>query len=304
MSFTIAHDYKNSKVAYMTGTGIVFIKYIGSIFGPHKYALSARDNTLDCIFGGRFVTDPFNPAKIHEGVPRYFDDQLQAKKYYESMKYVLREYELSKGEIGDLLDKPKVYTEVQIVEKITSDLITSKMKIDTTSLSSAVASIEAYHGLYDCGNVSFILPQLAVFTDREMPLYAIEDAGKHVLYVVSMLKMRDIYGEIYDNCCYHYIKDAVLNIITSDYYEFMCENGFTKEFTFIYKGIPILVSEHKKCFDMTRLDNGECITTPYTEIFDDMSKMKKDQNYRGRRITEFIKHNFKWIVHDLAHDCK
>ena len=219
------------------------------------------------------------------------------------MKYVLRKYELSKGEIGDLLDKPRVYTEVQIVEKITSDL-TSKMEIDTTSLSSAVASIEAYRGIHGCGNISFILPRLAVFTDRETPLYAIEDTDKHALYVVSMLKTRDIYGEIYDDCCYHYIKDTVLNIIAPDYYDFMYENGFTKEFTFTYKGIPILVSEYKKCFDMTRLDNNECITTPYTEIFDDMSKMKKDQNYRGRRITEFIKRNFKWIVRDLTHDYK
>ena len=303
MSFTIAHDFENSKVAHMTGTGIVFIEYIGSIFEPHKFTLSARDNTLYDIFNSKLVVDPFNPAKIHEGVPRYFDGQLQAEKYYESMKYVLREYEFSSGEIGDLLDKPRVYTEVQIVEKITSDS-TSEMKIDTASLSNTVASIESYRGLYKCGNISFILPRLAVFTDRETPLYAIENTDKHVLYVVSMLKTRDIYGEIYDNCCYHYIKDTVLNIITPDDYDFMCENGFTKEFTFTYKYIPILVSEHKKCFDMTRLDNGECITTPYTEIFDEMSKMKKDQNYRGWRITEFIKHNFKWIVHDLAHDCK
>ena len=167
-----------------------------------------------------------------------------------------------------------------------------------------MVSIEAYHGIYGCGNVSFILPRLAVFTDRETPLYAIEDADKHTLYVVSMLKTRDIYGEIYDDCCYHYIKDTVLNIITPDDYNFIRENGFTKEFVFTYKDIPILVSEHKKCFDMTRLDNNECITTPYTEIFDDMSKMKKDQNYRGRRITEFIKRNFKWIVRDLTHDYK
>lgn len=303
MSFTIAHDYENSKVAHMTGTGIVFIEYIGSMFEPHKFALSARDNTLYNIFSGRMVADPFNPAKVHEGKPTYFEDHLQAKKYYESMKYVLREYEHPKGEIGDLLEKPKVYTEVQIVEKITSDL-TSKMEIDTTSLSSAVASIESYRGLYKCGNVSFILPRLAIFTDRETPLYAIEDTDKHVLYVVSMLKMRDIYGEIYDNCCYHYIKDTVLNIILPDDYNFIRENGFTKEFTFTYKGIPILLSEHKKCFDMTRLDNGECFTNPYVEIFDDMSKMKKDQNYRGRRITEFIKHNFKWLVRDLTHDYK
>ena len=303
MSFTIAHDFENSRVAHMTGTGIVFIEYIGSIFEPHKFTLSARDDTLYDIFNSKLVADPFNPAKIHEGVPRYFDDQLQAEKYYESMKYVLREYELSKGEIGDLLDKPRVYTEVQTVEKITSDL-TSKMEIDTTSLSSAVASIEAYRGLHSCGNISFILPRLAVFTDRETPLYAIENTDKHVLYVVSMLKTRDIYGEIYDDCCYHYIKDTVLNIITPDDYNFIRENGFTKEFVFTYKDIPILVSEHKKCFDMTRLDNNECITTPYTEIFDDMSKMKKDQNYRGRRITEFIKRNFKWIVRDLTHDYK
>ena len=50
MSFTIAHDYKNSKVAHMTGTGIVFIEYIGSIFEPHKFTLSARDNTLYDIY--------------------------------------------------------------------------------------------------------------------------------------------------------------------------------------------------------------------------------------------------------------
>lgn len=303
MSFTIAHDYENSKVAHMTGTGIVFIEYIGSIFEPHKFTLSARDNTLYDIFNSKLVVDPFNPAKIHEGAPRCFDDLLGAEKHYESMKYVLREYEHPKGEIGDLLDKPKVYTEAQVVEKITSDL-TSKMEIDKTSLSSAVASIEAYRGIYECGNVSFILPRLAVFTDRETPLYAIEDTDKHILYVVSMLKMRDIYGEIYDNCCYHYIKDTILNIILPDDYNFIRENGFTKEFTFTYKGIPILLSEHKKCFDMTRLDNGECFTNPYVEIFDDMSKMKKDQNYRGRRITEFIKHNFKWLVRDLTHDYK
>lgn len=303
MSFTIAHDFENSKVAHMTGTGIVFIEYIGSMFEPHKFTLSARDNTLYDIFNSKLVVDPFNPAKIHEGVPRYFDGQLQAEKYYESMKYVLRKYEHPKGEIGDLLEKPKVYTEVQTVEKITSDL-TSKMEIDTTSLSSAVASIESYRGLYKCGNVSFILPRLAIFTDRETPLYAIEDTDKHVLYVVSILKTRDIYGEIYDNCCYHYIKDAVLNIITPDDYNFMRENGFTKEFTFTYKCVPILVSEHKKCFDMTRLDNGECITTPYVEIFDDMSQMKKDKDYRGRRMTNFIKYHFKWLVRDLTHDYK
>ena len=106
MAFTIAHDYKNSKTAHMTGTGIVFIEYIGSMFEPHKFALSARDNTLYNIFSGKMVTDPFNPAKVHEGKPIYFEDHLQAKKYYESMKYVLREYEAPKGEIGDLLDKP------------------------------------------------------------------------------------------------------------------------------------------------------------------------------------------------------
>lgn len=303
MSFTIAHDYKNSKVAHMTGTGIVFIEYIGSIFEPHKFTLSARDNTLYDIFSGKLVKDPFNLAKSYEGKPIYFEDHLQAEKYYESMKYVLREYETSKGEIGDLLDKPRVYTEVQVVDRITSNL-TSGMEINNASLSCVVASIESYRGLYKCGNVSFILPRLAVFTDRETPLYAIEDTDKHALYVVSMLKTRDIYGEIYDDCCYHYIKDTVLNIITPDDYNFIRENGFTKEFVFTYKDIPILVSEHKKCFDMTRLDNNECITTPYTEIFDDMSKMKKDQNYRGRRITKFIKRNFKWIVRDLTHDYK
>ena len=303
MSFTIAHDYKNSKVAHMTGTGIVFIEYIGSIFEPHKFTLSARDNTLYDIFSGKLVKDPFNLAKSYEGKPIYFEDHLQAKKYYESMKYVLREYETSKGEIGDLLDKPRVYTEMQVVDRITSNL-TSGMEINKASLSCVVASIESYRGLYKCGNVSFILPRLAVFTDRETPLYAIEDTDKHALYVVSMLKTRDIYGEIYDDCCYHYIKDTVLNIIAPDDYNFIRENGFTKEFVFTYKDIPILVSEHKKCFDMTRLDNNECITTPYTEIFDDMSKMKKDQNYRGRRITEFIKRNFKWIVRDLTHDYK
>lgn len=303
MSFTIAHDFENSRVAHMTGTGIVFIEYIGSIFEPHKFTLSARDNTLYDIFNSKLAIDPFNPAKIHEGVPRYFDNQLQAEKYYESMKYVLRKYELSKSEIGDLLDKPRVYTEVQLVDQITSNL-TSGMEINKTSLSRVVASIEAYHGIYGCGNVSFILPRLAVFTDRETPLYAIEDADKHTLYVVSMLKTRDIYGEIYDDCCYHYIKDTVLNIITPDDYNFIRENGFTKEFVFTYKDIPILVSEHKKCFDMTRLDNGECFTNPYVEIFDDMSEMKKDQNYRGRRMTEFIKDNFKWLVRDLMHDYK
>ena len=192
---------------------------------------------------------------------------------------------------------------MQVVGQITSNL-TSGMEIDKTSLSRVVASIEAYHGIYGCGNVSFILPRLAVFTDRETPLYVIEDADKNTLYVVSMLKTRDIYGEIYDDCCYHYIKDTVLNIITPDDYNFMRENGLTKEFVFTYKDIPILVSEHKKCFDMTRLDNGECITTPYVEIFDDMSEMKKDQNYRGRRMTKFIKDHFKWLVRDLVHDYK
>lgn len=219
------------------------------------------------------------------------------------MKYVLREYETSKGEIGDLLDKPRVYTEVQVVDRITSNL-TSGMEINKASLSCVVASIESYRGLYKCGNVSFILPRLAVFTDRETPLYAIEDTDKHALYVVSMLKTRDIYGEIYDDCCYHYIKDTVLNIITPDDYNFIRENGFTKEFVFTYKDIPILVSEHKKCFDMTRLDNGECFTNPYVEIFDDMSEMKKDQNYRGWRMTNFIKDHFKWLVRDLIHDYK
>lgn len=303
MSFTIAHDYENSKTAHMAGTGIVFIEYTGSIFDQKKAALSACDNTLYDIFSGKLVKDPFNPAKGYEGKLIYFDDYLQVEKYYESMKYVLREYETSKGEIGDLLDKPRVYTEVQVVDQITSNL-TSGMEINKTSLSRVVASIEAYHGIYGCGNVSFILPRLAVFTDRETPLYAIEDADKHTLYVVSMLKTRDIYGEIYDNCCYHYIKDTVLNIITPDDYNFMRENGFTKEFTFTYKNIPILVSEHKKGFDMTRLDNGDCITTPYVEIFDDMSEMKKDQNYRGRRMTKFIKDHFKWLVRDLVHDYK
>ena len=119
MAFMIAHDFENSKTAHMTGTGIVFIEYIGSMFEPHKFALSARDSTLHNIFSGRMVTDPFNPAKVHEGEPIYFEDHLQAEKYYESMKYVLREYEAPKGEIGDLLDKPKVYTETQIVEKVT-----------------------------------------------------------------------------------------------------------------------------------------------------------------------------------------
>ena len=303
MSFTIAHDFENSKVAHMTGTGIVFIKYIGSIFEPHKFTLSARDNTLYDIFSGKLVKDPFNPAKSYEGKPIYFEDHLQAEKYYESMKYVLREYETSKGEIGDLLDKPRVYTEVQVVDRITSNL-TSGMEINKASLSCVVTSIESYRGLYKCGNVSFILPRLAVFTDRETPLYAIEDTDKHALYVVSMLKTRDIYGEIYDDCCYHYIKDTVLNIITPDDYNFIRENGFTKEFTFTYKCVPILVSEHKKCFDMTRLDNGECITTPYVEIFDDMSQMKKDKDYRGRRMTNFIKYHFKWLVRDLTHDYK
>lgn len=217
------------------------------------------------------------------------------------MKYVLREYEVPKGEIGDLLDKPKVYTETQIVEKITSDL-TSKMEIDKTSLSSTVASIESYRGIHKCGNVSFILPRLAVFTDREMPLYAIENTDKHVLYVVSMLKTRDIYGKIYDNCCYHYIKDTVLNIITPDDYNFIRENGFTKEFVFTYKDIPILVSEHKKYFDMTRLDNGGCLTTPYVEIFDDACKNDKD--YRGWRITDYMKRHFKDYIRDLTHDYK
>lgn len=63
MSFTIAHDFENSRVAHMTGTGIVFIEYIGSIFEPHKFTLSARDNTLYDIFSGKLVKDPFNLAK-------------------------------------------------------------------------------------------------------------------------------------------------------------------------------------------------------------------------------------------------
>lgn len=67
MAFTIAHDFENSKTAHMTGTGIVFIEYIGSIFEPHKFALSARDNTLYNIFSGKLVNDPFNPAKGYEG---------------------------------------------------------------------------------------------------------------------------------------------------------------------------------------------------------------------------------------------
>jgi len=146
MAFTIAHDFENSKTAHMTGTGIVFIEHIGSMFEPHKFTLSARDNTLYDIFNSKLVIDPFNPAKIHEGVPRYFDDQFQAEKYYESMKYVLREYETSKGEIGDLLDKPRVYTEVQVVDRITSNL-TSGMEINKASLSCVVASIESYRGL-------------------------------------------------------------------------------------------------------------------------------------------------------------
>lgn len=69
-------------------------------------------------------------------------------------------------------------------------------------------------------------------------------------------------------------------------------------------GTGIVFIEYKKCFDMTRLDNGECITTPYVEIFDDMSQMKKDKDYRGRRMTNFIKYHFKWLVRDLTHDYK
>ena len=44
MSFTIAHDYKNSKVAHMTGTGIVFIEYIGSIFEPQAKLVTCLTN--------------------------------------------------------------------------------------------------------------------------------------------------------------------------------------------------------------------------------------------------------------------
>lgn len=54
MSFTIAHDYKNSKVAHMTGTGIVFI-------------LERIENLNDLLYKGDILnTDKIDMYRIYD----------------------------------------------------------------------------------------------------------------------------------------------------------------------------------------------------------------------------------------------
>lgn len=287
----------------MTNTGIVFISYGDTLTYSKRYALSSRENTLTDMFEDRFVADPFNKQKGEIGETVLFESFLDAHKYYEGMKYVLRKYSIVNGKLDKLLDEPRIYTEMQAVKNIIMEF-SNEMQPQTMTLSHVTESINA-HLPYsiDYIDISYILQELTIFTDRETPLYAIENTDEHIVYLVSMLKARDIHSEFCDIDYYSNLVNSVLSTLQTKDCKLISENFYTGRLDFKYKGVHFSIETYRgMCpFVLKNLDTGMHVFLEQYMVSLNKGKMCNYDKNNALIVRYYVKNCLPKMLKQLMH---